>query len=234
MEKGLPVGALGEEIALRQPIGWDLKNVSFTYPESDTTVIKLLSLTVAPGSTLVILGPSGTGKSTLLSMLVGDLSPTEGTVSVMLDGEPKSLTEAQSRLSKNIGYVGPESFIFDGTVYENLVYGLFRPVTDTEVREALEITECQFVWSLPHQLSHHLSDQGHGLSAGQKQRLSLARAFLRQPKALILDEATSNLDTETEARLIQTFLRIKGRMTVVCVTHRDSLLTIADRKIVLA
>lgn len=125
--------------------------------------------------------------------------------------------------------MGAESFIVEGTIRDNLLYGLEHSPTSQEINSAIELAECSFIHELPKKLDHPLTENGQGLSAGQKQRIALARALLRRPKALILDEATANLDSETEARLIQTLQRLKKNHTILAVTHRPALVEVADR-----
>ena len=133
------------------------------------------------------------------------------------------------RLLANIGYVGPESFLIEGTIRSNLIYGLEREPSPAEIECALALADCSFIATLPDGLEHPLTFLETGLSAGQKQRLSLARALLRNPRALILDEATSNLDLDTEKKLVETLQRLKGRVTLIVATHRTALLALADQ-----
>ena len=212
------------------PIAWRLKQVSFSYPLTTTPVIQKMDLEIPPAKTLVITGTSGSGKSTLLNLLLGMSTPSSGEIQVHLDHTAgwQSLSEARGRLLQSVGYVGAESFLTEGTVYENLIYGLREKPAAQEIREALTKADCGFVDELPLKLEHRLTDQGQGLSAGQKQRLGLARALLRKPRALFLDEATANLDLDTEAKLIQTLHRLKSQMTIVAVSHRPALLELAD------
>lgn len=179
--------------------------------------------------TLVILGPSGAGKSTLLQLMLGVSTPSSGQVIIESGGKKNKIEELRPAILNSFGYVGPDPFIIEGTIYDNLVYGLYRIPTKDELNEAIELAQCQFVYSMKNDLNHHLTEQGTGLSAGQKQRLSLARALLRHPKALFLDEATSNLDRETEAKLIKSLEKLKGRTTLIVVTHREALLALADQ-----
>ncbi len=217
------------------PVGWELKDVRFRYPSVDAPVIEGLSLKLSPGQCLVFTGPSGSGKSTLLNLLLGGLVPERGSISVVLaDGSTAPLAEFRPRLYPLIGYVGPESLLVEGTIRENLLYGLSREPSAGDFEAALAKAECGFVSQLAGGLEYKITEQGQGLSAGQKQRLSLARAFLRRPKVLVLDEATSNLDQETELRLVQTLLKVKGEMTIVAATHRSALLSIADQRVSLS
>jgi ABC-type multidrug transport system fused ATPase/permease subunit len=215
-----------------EPIGWKFSNVRFSYPGATSEIIRDFDLEVEPGSAVVITGPSGSGKTTLLHLMLGTLIPMRGQVDVLFqEGRKISLLQYRSSLLNGIGYVGPESFLIEGTIYQNLTYGLLKTPSEIEVKEALTLAECHFVFDTPAGLQSQLTEQGHGLSAGQKQRLSLARALLRHPKALILDEATANLDLEVESKLVDTLSRLKNKITVVAVTHREGLLRIADKKI---
>lgn len=215
-------------------VGWSLKNVRFQYPGASATVFNEFDAQIRPGETCVIRGPSGAGKTTLLGILLGELKPGLGEVNVSNESGVYPLASVRSELLPRVGYVGPESFLLEGSIRENLVYGLDRVPSDTEVQHALDLAECGFVRELPRGLDHHLTEQGQGLSAGQKQRLSLARALLRDPRILVLDEATSNLDTETEGRLVETLSGLKRKMTLIVVTHRDQPLKLADQTIQLS
>jgi len=217
---------------LQESIGWNFSNVSFTYPNTDHLVLKDFSLSVPTNTCTVLLGESGSGKSTILSLALGLYQPTAGNITVSAaDQRTKPLMEVQADLLQSVGYVGPESFLIEGTIRENLLYGLTVTPNEQEILHALEAAECLFVEHLSNKLNHHISEQGQGLSAGQKQRLAFARALLRKPKVLILDEATSNLDAETEEKLVATLSKLKGSMTILAVTHREALLQIADQTI---
>ena len=210
-------------------VGFRLKDARFRYPRSEEDALAATSIELEPGQTLVVTGPSGAGKSTLLSLLLGLLEPTSGRIEAVLDGEASPAGEARARLLPSVGYVGPESFLIEGSVLDNLRYGLTREPSADEVSQSLAAAECGFLKDLG--LEHKITEQGQGLSAGQKQRLALARALLRRPALLILDEATSNLDSETESRIVDTLTRLKGRMTIVAVSHRPALLALADRRL---
>ncbi|MBI4375877.1 MAG: ABC transporter ATP-binding protein [Elusimicrobia bacterium] len=217
---------------LESLVGWELDRLSFHYPGQEFPVLSGLSMVIEPGQTCVIRGPSGSGKSTLLGLLLGGLRPQSGNIRLLLEGGEKfALADRRAELLASVGYVGPESFLVEGSLRQNLLYGLRESPPERELLEALEKAECGFVHGLAQGLDHRITEQGQGLSAGQKQRLSLARALLHRPKVLILDEATSNLDSETESRVVDTLSRLKAGMTIVAVTHRRELLRIADKEI---
>lgn len=208
--------------------GWNVKGLSFRYPGSEKWIVKDLTFKIHPGSCFVVTGPSGAGKSTLLNLLLGLIKPTSGQVLVSTIDQDYLISDIRKWFLPYVGYVGPESLLVEGTILENLVYGLSEKPSSKDIDAALELAECQFVHHIPNGLMHPLSEQGQGLSAGQKQRLSLARALLRNPKVLVLDEATSNLDNETELRLIETLAKLKSKLTIVAVSHRPAILSISD------
>lgn len=210
-------------------IGWDVSGLSFSYPGSEKPVIQNLNLTIPKGNTVVVTGASGSGKSTLLAILLGLIKVPNDKVGLRIDGAAVSLRDGRPRLLAGLGYVGPESFIIPGTIRDNLLYGITSSKSEASLREALELAECEFVFMMRDGLDYVLTEQGEGLSAGQKQRLSLARALLRDPNVLVLDEATANLDVETEDSLVDTLSKLKGSVTIIAVTHRKALLKIADQ-----
>lgn len=225
-------GTLGTDLEGESvPVAWSVQNLGFSYPHS-SVLIRDFSLQIAPGELCVVQGESGKGKSTLVHLLLGLEEPIEGRVLAGFAGSKlEPLTDFRRRLLKRIGYVGAESFLIEGSIRQNLCYGLLRTPSEDEMAEALRQAECDFVAYFERRLDHPITEQGQGLSAGQKQRLCLARALLRRPSALLLDEATANLDLQTEARLVATLAKLKGRVTVIAVTHRDAMNSIADQRI---
>jgi ABC-type multidrug transport system fused ATPase/permease subunit len=213
---------------LSAPVGWRVSHAAYQYPGSSRPVFQDLQFTIDPGSMMAIIGPSGVGKSTLLNMLIGNAESTRGSVQVFNDRGCEDIADIRGNLLRTLGYVGPESFLIEGSVLENILYGLETEPDPAEIEAALQMAECSFVYEHPAQLKQQLTDQGQGLSAGQKQRLCVARALLRRPRALILDEATSNLDRETEIRLLESLSQLKGRITIIAVTHRKEILNYAD------
>jgi len=205
------------------------KNVGFGY--SDQAVIfKDLSLTIAAGETVAFVGASGTGKTTICSLLPRFYDVTAG--SIAIDGiDIRDMTQASLR--SQIGIVQQDVFLFGSTIRENIAYGKLG-ATDEDIMKALQRASLdEFVGSLPAGLDTPTGERGVKLSGGQKQRLAIARIFLKDPPILILDEATSALDTATEYAIQQALLELaKGRTTLV-VAHRLSTIRNADRIIVM-
>ena len=200
--------------------------LTFKYNSRSKATVENLDLDIGPGNQLGILGPSGSGKSTLLNLMMGVLQPTSG--EVRIDGFTPG--EYFAGANPRIGYVGPEPFLIGGTIRDNLSYGLRENVCDSQCWDALNAAHLDdFVMSLPGRLNYLIPENGEGLSAGQKQRLSLARALLPNPELLFLDEASSNLDTATEMSLAETlFKRLHGRVTTIVISHRAEFLKYSD------
>jgi len=207
----------------------ELRDVWFEYKE-DAPVLRGVSLVAEPGTSTALVGPSGSGKSTLIGLIAAFHRPTAG--SVLVDGQDLSGVKLHDYRS-HLGVVFQDNFLFDGTVYENIAYA--RPyASDAEVLRAAEIARCDdFVQRLPDKYETIVGERGVKLSGGERQRVAIARAILADPRILILDEATSSLDSESEA-LIQEGLTelMKGRTTFV-IAHRLSTIRRADTILVL-
>jgi ABC-type multidrug transport system fused ATPase/permease subunit len=201
-------------------IGWSMSGVTFGYP-GQPSLFKDFDLEVEAGSLVHIRGSSGVGKSTLVRLMVGEALPSSGSVKVRLDGELFPVSGVATRLRSHIGYSSTEPFLFEGTIYENITYGLQTLPEEPFLLESVARAECQFIFDLPEKLEHWIDELGQGLSTGQKQRLSLLRALLRKPRALILDEALSNVDMPTENRIMANLIRIKLECTILLISHRE-------------
>ncbi|MBX9837914.1 ATP-binding cassette domain-containing protein [Silvanigrella sp.] len=199
-----------------------LQNVTFSYPKS-TPLFKNINITINKGSQVGLIGSSGTGKSTILMLMTGILQPNSG--KIQIDGVPA--WEYISKKEARIGYVGPEPYLIKGDLKENLCYGLSRQVNEEEIMETLKLVSLQdFV--LEKGLSYKIGENHTGLSAGQKQRVCLARAILNKPSLLILDEATANLDEKNESLIADALKNIKLSCTTIIVSHRYGILAFAD------
>ncbi|MGZ0171413.1 MAG: ABC transporter ATP-binding protein [Planctomycetales bacterium] len=204
----------------------ELRDVSFRYPNTEEFALKDVSLDVAAGETIAFVGPSGAGKTTLSNLVARFYDPTEG--DVVLDGQNVSAIEIES-FRRLLGIVEQDVFLFDGTIADNIGYG-GQHASAEQIQHAAEVANIrEFIEGLPNSYDTLIGERGVRLSGGQRQRVAIARAVLADPKILILDEATSNLDTESE-RLIQTGLTelMKNRTSFV-IAHRLSTITHANR-----
>jgi len=204
----------------------ELRDVSFKYPKSDDFALQDVSLDVAAGETIAFVGPSGAGKTTLSNLVARFYDPTAG--QVLLDGRDVSEIEVES-YRRLLGIVEQDVFLFDGTIADNMGYG-GRHVSLDEIRQAAQVANIrEFIESLPLAYDTIVGERGVRLSGGQRQRVAIARAVLADPKILIMDEATSNLDTESE-RLIQAGLtELMKHRTSFVIAHRLSTITHANR-----
>ena len=212
--------------ALEEPVKGDveLDKVSFHYPSSGAG-IRDISLTVPAGNTLALVGATGSGKSTLIKLLLRFYDPSNG--EIRIDGQPIRDLSLNS-LRGSIGLVSQDVYLFEGTIRENLAYG--NPAaTDADIIDAAKTAEAwSFIEALPEGLDTPVGERGVRLSGGQRQRLSLARALLKDPPILVLDEATSAVDNETEAAIQRSLKRIGHNRTVIMIAHRLSTIVDAD------
>ncbi|MFF7044554.1 thiol reductant ABC exporter subunit CydD [Streptomyces massasporeus] len=219
-----PVPASGSAAVPEGSLSFE--GVTVRYPGRSTDAVSNVSFGVEPGETVALVGPSGVGKSTLLSVLLGFVRPAEGRVRVgEVDLADADLQQWRSR----IAWVPQRPHLYAGTIAENV--RLARPGADDDsVRRALrDAGALDFVDALPEGVDTALGEDGAGLSAGQRQRLALARAFLADRPVLLLDEPTAALDGATEAEVVAAVRRLAAGRTVLLVVHRPALLEVADR-----
>lgn len=203
-----------------------LDRVSFGY-KPDQLILKEVSAVIEAGKVTAIVGPSGGGKTTLFKLLERFYSPTAG--SIRLGDEPIDTYSLES-WREHIGDVSQESPLMSGTIRENICYGLERDVTDAEIEKAAEMAYAlNFIKELPNQFDTEVGERGIMLSGGQRQRIAIARALLRNPSILMLDEATSSLDSQSEKSVQQALeVLMEGRTTIV-IAHRLSTVVDADQ-----
>jgi subfamily B ATP-binding cassette protein MsbA len=207
-----------------------LENVSFQYRSERTTALDDLSLRVKANQTVAIVGASGAGKSTLIDLITMLLKPSQG--QFLIDGVPAEQIEPAS-WREQIGYVLQDTVIFDASIADNICLWAGDIATDSELRQRIESAARaahldQFVDSLPERYQTLVGDRGIRLSGGQRQRLFIARELYKQPRLLILDEATSSLDAEAERVIQESIEALKGRLTVIIIAHRLATVRQAD------
>ena len=197
----------------------ELKNISFSYQDSNSQALKGISLTINQGQMVAFVGPSGGGKSTLIDIILGLLDPNEGLV-LIRGAKPKRFIESAPG---QIGFVAQDSSLLNGSIRENLVFGLKKNYTDEALYSILDkVALKEFVEKLPLGLEEMIGERGTLISGGQRQRLNIARAILTDPEILVLDEATSALDVETEQQIVDSIESIREHRTVIIIAHRLS------------
>jgi ABC-type bacteriocin/lantibiotic exporter with double-glycine peptidase domain len=209
----------------------EIRNISFFYPNATVPTLENMSLTVKSGEMLAIVGASGAGKTTLVDLILGVLTPSQGTLSISGVDPNKAIKTFKGKIS----YVPQDVLIVDGSVRENVALGYPNSeISDEDVWDALNAAHLDnFVKTLPMQLNHQIGERGSNLSGGQRQRLGLARGLYTKPKLLVLDEATSALDGDTEANITQMLHSLRGKITLFVIAHRLSTIRDAERIIYL-
>lgn len=204
----------------------EISDVSFTYPGADAPAINNITLHAGFGEFIALVGSSGAGKTTLVDIMLGIITPTSG--SVLLSG--KSIQNCVRDFPGAIGYVPQDVHLFAGSVYSNITLGFGDTVNKELVMDALKIAQLdEWVNSLPEGLNTEVGERGTQLSGGQIQRIGIARAMLTKPKILILDEATSSLDGTTEWKITSAIQELRKATTVIMIAHRLSTLRECDQ-----
>jgi ATP-binding cassette, subfamily B, bacterial len=203
----------------------EFRHIDFGYASGER-VLHDINLTIAAGSTVAFVGQTGSGKSTLVKLLLRFYQPDSG--QVLIDGQPIDAVSLQS-LRRKIGLVSQDVFLFQGTIAENIAYGSPNASLERvrEVARAAEATE--FIDRLPQGYDTVVGERGQKLSGGQRQRLSIARTLLKNPPILVLDEATSAVDNDTEAAIKRSLERVSHTCTTLVIAHRLSTIVNADR-----
>lgn len=218
---------LHKENALAPKKYLQLKNISYKYPSSDGFVLQNLNLKINSHTTVGIVGKTGSGKTTLIDLILGLLIPKAGSFFI----DDKKITSRNLRAWQNsVGYVSQNSFFVEGSVLTNIAFGISAEKIDrARVEEVAKIANIHdFITSMPYGYNSHVGERGVRLSGGQKQRIAIARALYREPKFLILDEATSSLDTLTEKSVMESIRLLSHKITIVIVAHRLNTLKSCD------
>ncbi|WP_315319516.1 ABC transporter ATP-binding protein [Prevotella aurantiaca] len=219
-----PLEEQGEPIEMASPCGVRFTDVAFAYEDSEDNVIEHLNYDFYPGSCTAILGETGSGKTTMVRMILALLHPNSGKVEIYNRKESRELSPL---LRTNFVYVPQGNTLMSGSIRDNLRLGKLD-ATDEEMEEALKQSCADFVLELPDGLNTLCTEQGGGLSEGQAQRISIARALLRNRSIMLFDEATSALDPETERELLQNILS-KHDKTIIFITHRPAVVEYCDQ-----
>ena len=221
-----PLEEQGEPIELKAPCGVRFIDVAFAYDDSENNVIEHLSYDFYPTSCTAILGETGAGKTTMVRMILALLQPNSGKVEIYNEKEHHDLSPL---LRTNFVSVPQGNTLMSGTIRDNLRLGKLD-ATDDEMAEALKRSCADFVFELPDGLDTKCTEQGGGLSEGQAQRISIARALLRNRSIMLFDEATSALDPDTERKLLQNILSKRDK-TIIFITHRPAVMEYCDQTI---
>ena len=204
----------------------EIRNLTFSYNENQSPILKNISIKIPRGSTAAIIGSTGSGKSTLVNLIPRVYDPPPGTI--FIDGIDIR-TIPLKILRENIGIVPQETFLFSETIKENIVYGI-DSYSDPQLYEAVTISQLrENIESFPKQFDTILGERGINLSGGQKQRAAISRAVIREPKILILDDALSSVDTKTEEEILAGLKNVMKKRTSIIISHRISTIKHADR-----
>jgi ABC-type multidrug transport system fused ATPase/permease subunit len=205
----------------------EVENLNFKYEQSDHLVLSEINLKILSGEAVGFVGQSGSGKSTLIDIMLGLLAPLSGSVAV----NGNSIREIKNDWQKTIGYIPQTIFLMDDSLRRNIAIGIAdTEIDEVAIVEALKSAQLEdFVASLPEGLDTVVGERGVRLSGGQRQRIGIARALYHRPSVLVLDEATSSLDTETEHGVMQAVQVLQGDKTVIIVAHRLSTVEYCDR-----
>ena len=215
-------------VAASDPCDISIVNVTFQYPDTNVPVLSDVSLTIPHRKSVALIGPSGAGKSTLADIILGILAPDAGGVFY----EGKSIHHNFDEWSSRVGYIPQQIYLLDESILANVAFGIAREdIDEAKALYALEQAQLgEFISTLPNGIETVVGDRGVRLSGGQRQRIGIARALYNDPSILVLDEATSSLDTETEKAVMEAIERFQGEKTMLIIAHRLSTIEHCDIK----
>jgi ATP-binding cassette, subfamily B, bacterial len=194
----------------------EIRNLAFSYKNPDKVIFKNVTLSLEKGKKYALIGPTGEGKSTLAMLIAGLISPTKG--DIFYDGKLLS-SYSRSQIANSIGFILQEPFLFEGTVGENILYG--NNLSEKDLIQTLSQKDLKnLINTFPNGLETKVTNNSENISLGQKQIVNFLRVILRNPKFLILDEATANLDTITEGYLQKILNNLSQDITMVIIAHR--------------
>ena len=207
----------------------EFKNVSFTYDKgtpAETKVLSNVNFTIRPGETIALVGPTGAGKTTIVNLISRFYDIEEGTI--LIDGYDLTKVSIES-LRRQMGVMTQDNFIFHGTIRENILYGKMDATEEEMIAASKAVNAHDFIMKMENGYDTILKERGAGLSIGQRQLIAFARTMISDPKILILDEATSSIDTHTELLVQQGIEALLTRRTSFVIAHRLSTIQNADR-----
>ncbi len=216
---------LNDKINFKNEIKFN--NVFFNYPKSNKDVLRNISISIKKNQFIGIIGETGSGKSTLVDLMIGLLKPTRGTITV--DG--KNISQNLEDWRGILGYVPQNFYLLDESIKNNIAFGVEEKDIDIErIHNSIDKSQLtKFISNLKEGLSSNIGERGVKISGGEKQRLSIARTLYNEPEILLFDEATSSLDIDTEKKILETLIELKKNKTIIFVTHRTSSLNFCDK-----
>lgn len=230
--QNLPIEEKKEtQMPVKDGVGVSVENLSFAYDDKSEKVLNDVNIDIKPGEFVAIIGESGIGKTTLIRLMMSFMSQFEGNISFV--NNAGEATPINAGVREFMSYVPQGNTLFSGTIRENVRMGKLD-ATDEEIVNALKMSAAyDFVMELPNGIDTVIGERGHGISEGQAQRIAIARCFIRKAQFIILDEATSSLDSATEIEVLKGLKEIDPKPTCIIITHRLSVLPYCDRQICL-